>query len=89
MASSDQVARRVERIKREKEKEQERQKISKTYSVERFRQLLDYFREVQMMTPETPTHLVEKIRNLAEFLVYGQKFDSSIYFEEFIEENVC
>ena len=63
--------------------------IDEKYSLQKYRLLLEYFRELLVMTPETPTHLVEKVRNLAEFLVYGQKYDVPVYFEEFIEENVC
>ena len=43
---------------------------------------------MQVLTPDSPRYVVEKTRNLAEFLVYGQKYDESTYFEEFIEEDV-
>ena len=76
---------RKQLIKKDAEK---RRVIDAKYSIERYRNLLDYFRDCQVLTPETPTILVEKVRNLAEFLVYGQKFGLSIYFEELIEENV-
>ena len=58
------------------------------YSIDRYRNLLQYFRDVQVLTPDSPRYVVEKTRNLAEFLVYGQKYDESTYFEEFIEEDV-
>ena len=83
------IAKGIDRVKKELKLAEERRFIDQKYSLERYRELLEYFRDVQVMTPDTPAYLVEKIRNLAEFLVYGQKFDTSIYFEEFIEENVC
>ena len=64
-------------------------KIDKKYSIDKYRVVLEYFRDVQVLTPDSPAYIVEKVRNLAEFLVYGQKFNNSIYFEEFIEGNVC
>jgi len=82
------VARRIEKAKTIKKDAEKRRVIDAKYSIERYRNLLDYFRDVQVLTPDTPTFLVEKVRNLAEFLVYGQKFNLQIYFEEFIEENV-
>lgn len=63
--------------------------MDEKYAIELFRSLLDYFRDVQVLTPESPGFIVEKIRYLAEFLVYGQEYDYTLYFEEFIEENVC
>ena len=69
--------------------EQNLERINRKYSLEKYRNLLEYFRDVQVLTPESPQFIVEKIRNLAEFLVYGQKYEKSVYFEEFIEENVC
>jgi len=63
--------------------------INLKYSLDKFRSLLDYFRNVQVLTPDSPPYVVEKVRNLAEFLVYGQEYGRSAYFEEFIEENVC
>lgn len=83
------MAKGIERMKKVQQKAEDRRIIDEKYSLERYRELLDYFRDVQIVTPGTHTYLVEKIRNLAEFLVYGQKFDVSTYFEEFIEENVC
>ena len=59
------------------------------YSLDKYRALLEYFREIQVLTPEGTKQVVEKVRNLAEFLVYGQKYNKSIYFEEFIEDKVC
>ena len=65
-------------------------KLEKKYSIDKYRSLLDYFRDIQVLTSkESATFISDKIRFLAEFLVFGQKYDQSIYFEEFIEENVC
>ena len=72
-----------------KQNKREMRKMHEKYSIEKYRAILDYFRDVQVLTPDSPQYIVEKVRNLAEFLVYGQKFDQSIYFEEFIEENIC
>ena len=76
-------------LKEAAEAAEKRKHMDAKYSVARFRRLLDYFRELQIMTPDTPPLLVERIRNLAEYLVYGQKINDSVYFEDFIEENVC
>lgn len=65
-------------------------KMEKNYSLEKYRSLLDYFRDFQVLTvPESANIIADRIRMLAEFLIYGQKINESIYFEEFIEENVC
>ena len=54
-----------------KEDLKQKKKIDAQFSIERYRNLLAYFRDVQTLTPDSPSYLVEKIRNLAEFLVYG------------------
>ena len=47
-------------------------KLEKTYSIEKYRSLLDYFRDVQVLTSkESATFIADKIRLLAEFLVFG------------------
>ena len=51
--------------------EQNLERINRKYSLEKYRNLLEYFRDVQVLTPDSPQFIVEKIRNLAEFLVYG------------------
>ena len=62
--------------------------ILQKYSEEKFRVLLVYFRDIQMITPSSDVFVVEKIRNLAEFLVFGEKYELSHYFDLFIEENI-
>ena len=63
-------------------------KILQKYSEDKFRVLLAYFRDIQMITPTIDVFVVEKIRNLAEFLVFGEKYGLSHYFDLFIEENI-
>ena len=58
-----------------KQNKREMRKMHEKYSIEKYRAILDYFRDVQVLTPDSPQYIVEKVRNLAEFLVYGQKFD--------------
>jgi hypothetical protein len=52
-----------------------RRELDEKYAIELYRSLLDYFKDVQVLTPESPSFIVEKIRNLAEFLVYGQEYE--------------
>ena len=72
---------------RQAQKQQSR--LDRKYSIEKYRSLLDYFRDVQVLTPEAVNFIVSKVRLLHEFLIYGQKTEEPIYFEEFIEDNVC
>lgn len=65
-----------------------RQIPNQDYSEAKLKDLIVWFHDVQFLTEFNHIYIVEKVRNLSEFLVYGEKRGDSSHFEMFIEENV-
>ena len=57
------------------------------YNEQNYRSLLAYFKDVQIVTKTNPSFIVEKIRDLAEFLIFAEKYGLSHYFDMLIEDN--
>ena len=70
------------------EKQHQSQEMHAAYSEVKLKELIIWFRDVQFLTEFNHIYIVEKVRNLSEFLVYGEKTNQTQYFEMFIEENV-
>jgi hypothetical protein len=63
--------------------------IDSTYSTDKFKHLLYDIEDIEeeQMTQSNIVKAVENIRNLSEFLIYGNK-ESNTYFEMFAERNL-
>jgi len=62
-------------------------KLASQYSEDKLARLLLWLKEQQAPTPRDVNMIVENIRTLTEFLVFGEKYQKT-YFELFIDENV-
>ena len=60
------------------------------YSEERYRNLLDTFnlQSKVVAASESTAFIVDKIRNIAEFLIFAQRNQNSNYFDDFVEEGI-
>jgi len=62
-------------------------KLAQQYSEEKLGKLMQWLRDQQTPSEYNHIYIVENIRSLTEFLIYGEKYGKD-YFEQFIDENV-